>query len=130
MSILNEPRLISTQEQRNNLRRWIDALRSGEYKQVRGFLYSPSGYCGLGIAARLFESARLDRREFRYAELENLLLLNGSAIYGDVGICVHINDDEELSFNEIADIIEDYLNLLVFIAQDESYDAATVSNGE
>lgn len=31
------------------LRRWVDALRSGKYKQARGRLKTDDGYCCLGV---------------------------------------------------------------------------------
>ena len=33
-----------------NIQKWIDALRSGEYKQIRYFLRSTVGYSALGVA--------------------------------------------------------------------------------
>lgn len=35
--------------------RWLDALESGEFKQGRGWLKGPSGYCCLGVACALYE---------------------------------------------------------------------------
>lgn len=33
---------------------WIAALRSGEYKQIRGRLHNSSGFCCLGVLADLY----------------------------------------------------------------------------
>ena len=33
--------------------KWIAALRSGEYKQCRSYLFDGEGYCCLGVAAEI-----------------------------------------------------------------------------
>ena len=33
--------------------KWISALRSGEYKQCRGYLFDGEGHCCLGVAAKI-----------------------------------------------------------------------------
>lgn len=35
---------------RENIRKWVKALRSGKYQQIRGRLYDGTGYCCLGVA--------------------------------------------------------------------------------
>lgn len=39
---------------RKEIKLWIEALRSGEYKQGRGRLEDRAGYCCLGVACKLF----------------------------------------------------------------------------
>lgn len=45
-----------------NIRKWIDALRSGEYKQTVGALRDSSGYCCLGVACDLAVKAGVPMR--------------------------------------------------------------------
>ena len=50
---------ITTEEQRERIRRWVAALRSDEYKQAFSFLRhkldaNTDGYCCLGVACDLF----------------------------------------------------------------------------
>src|SRR4051812_2834892 len=37
-----------------NARKWVEALRSGRFKQTRGVLTNDEGYCCLGVACQLF----------------------------------------------------------------------------
>lgn len=39
---------------------WLEALRSGEYKQVRGFLHTDKGFCCLGVACDLTKAKPWD----------------------------------------------------------------------
>lgn len=32
-------------------KKWVDALRSGDYEQSRHYLYDGTGYCALGVLA-------------------------------------------------------------------------------
>ncbi len=36
-----------------NMRRWIEALESGEYEQTNGVLFDGTGYCCLGVLAKI-----------------------------------------------------------------------------
>jgi hypothetical protein len=36
-----------------NIKKWVDALRSGKYKQGKGFLNMDGEYCCLGVACEL-----------------------------------------------------------------------------
>ena len=42
-----------TEEVKENRAAWAVALRSGEYKQIRGFLHDCRGYCPLGVACEV-----------------------------------------------------------------------------
>lgn len=44
-----------TEAQKQNVRRWIAALRSGEYKQGESFLCSEGRYCCLGVACEVYQ---------------------------------------------------------------------------
>lgn len=36
------------------IKKWVEALRSGEYRQTRGCLHDHKGYCCLGVACDLY----------------------------------------------------------------------------
>ena len=39
---------------RENIRKWVDALRSGEFKQARKALRTSDGFCCLGVACEVY----------------------------------------------------------------------------
>lgn len=39
---------------KENIRKWVDALRSGEYEQATGQLRTNKGFCCLGVACDLY----------------------------------------------------------------------------
>lgn len=98
---------------------WVNALRSGDYKQCQGTLGGPEhGYCCLGVACDVYEretGERLPRRdgiygagalwdEFRPVQ-RWLGLRDPGGDYSDARLVSH-NDIHDMSFPEIADIIE------------------------
>lgn len=110
-----------------NQKKWVDALRSGKYKQGRGYLCQieegEPHYCCLGVACELMCEAGLLEKEnrgdhYRYGGrslLSNNILewLNLRTSGGNFSIpfkeCIsltQLNDQVELSFAEIADFIE------------------------
>lgn len=98
------------------LKKWIAALDSGEYKQTRGYLQDEVGYCCLGVACKVL--IPLTRQEFKG------LYLSGSLPYsqpfspewlGDInndfynrtgGSLSSLNDSGEYSFADIATLLE------------------------
>ena len=46
--------MYSKEEQLQNRKKWVSALRSGEYKQTRFTLKDHHGFCCLGVACDLF----------------------------------------------------------------------------
>ncbi len=46
--------------------KWINALRSGEYKQTKARLQDNSGFCCLGVACKLFIPEDQQRYSKRY----------------------------------------------------------------
>ena len=111
---------------------WLTALRSGEYKQTTGSLYNiqDQGYCCIGVAARIkYPLHYLKNKNDRYA---GTLQGNKKSIKSDtkyklskipqelkrsvnannfVSQLVNLNDDEEYSFEEIAEWIEENVEL-------------------
>lgn len=51
-----------------NTQKWIDALRSREYRQTRNRLHDTEGYCCLGVACDLFAKEMGDSK---WVELPN-----------------------------------------------------------
>lgn len=101
---------------------WTRALRSGEYKQAKYKLQSSDGYCCLGVACDIFipDNKKLKERGFLQGgyptqniqpfspqwirDIDNYLISPTEL----VSVLAYYN--EEMSFDEIADILE-----LVFI---------------
>jgi hypothetical protein len=91
---------------------WVEALRSGEYKQTSGALKDEfDGYCCLGVLCEI-SGLEWDRtglylppNVIRWAKLKES---NGA--YGDSRCLAHDNDCGK-SFLEIADIIEQHPEL-------------------
>ena len=77
--------------------KWVEALRSGEYKQCAGFLENTElkEHCCLGV---LCVVAGKEPDHLAYAWLKQAT--------GDYGPFVMMNDDDGKSFAEIADYIE------------------------
>jgi hypothetical protein len=103
-----------------NAKKWVAALRSGEYLQARTHLRREYGFCCLGVACDLYAKshpeADWERRGnlFRFmGELGTLPnpvrkwigLTDSCGIYNFSHFLVTDNDEGK-SFNEIADIIE------------------------
>lgn len=102
--------------------KWVTALRSGEYKQIREALYKQDqcGYCCLGVAgvingipndtmSNVGELGELsdDNLFDAYEDLRNQYKLPIDILRGDlVKILVDMNDYQKKSFHEIAEWIE------------------------
>jgi hypothetical protein len=99
------------------LKTWVIALRSGNYQQTKATLQDETGYCCLGVACKLFipegkqkltDAGYLvgvmpDEQPYSPKWLQD--------INRDFGVKTgknlsELNDNEELSFNEIADVLE------------------------
>jgi len=98
---------------------WIEALRSGEYKQGRGALREWDKFCCLGVACELYQREvgglsieilepfrSYNRLTLTLPEpVKDWLKLNStSGSYGDRSLTV--DNDSGRTFEEIADIIE------------------------
>ena len=106
-----------TNELKENVIKWCEALRSGEYKQITGRLESANGLCCLGVACKVFIPE--DKQEFK----EGGLLRGGGfhcqsnspgnirdliSIFQKLGGqgLMSLNDTMGLTFDEIADVLE------------------------
>lgn len=123
-----------TKKQLANIKRWVDALRSGAYKQCRALLrggFDGSQYCCLGVALDLLDpTAWLEDRvgelrqyawqdpNFptltyqygwgvrRYGSIQSTAYKNFGLTEDHVKSLMRLNDSEVYNFNEIADYIE------------------------
>lgn len=108
-------------------KKWVDALRSGEYAQGKSYLRSRHSYCCLGVLADVIIK-ETDQyywlRDYNSSVVESYSFINKKDGC-TVGLCkfspsfrrnylnsleqdklIELNDNEDLSFNEIADYIE------------------------
>ena len=110
-------------------RKWVKALRSGEYIQTQNSLYDyngtdkPGGYCCLAVLlaemkpdAFVEEAKTMWTRpsiEVRSTEAEGSIADDLAIMWGldqaNQFTLVQLNDDDGKDFNEIADFIEDNL---------------------
>lgn len=121
-----------TKEQEKNVRAWVKALRSGEYKQGQGQLRKYNSFCCLGVACEISGSSYEGDRAYPSQEIATQiygLQTRGGALEltpdcphyqriadfydpygGGVGITnvelAGLNDGPGLTFDQIADIIE------------------------
>lgn len=115
---------------RENIKKWVDALRSGEYLQGYAFLRRGNSYCCLGVACELARKSIPISIDVDHAELD-IHFYNGSKyslpdeVLDWLGFSrpyaikftnsdgtevsrtlADINDSKEYNFNQIADLIE------------------------
>lgn len=105
-----------------NQLKWLEAMESGEYRQGFGVLYSTieSAYCCLGVAKKVLDLPEdsiycLEKsyREIGLKSSEGMFcqFVKKASADGDGDISydslVSLNDSEEFSFKDIAQIIRD-----------------------
>lgn len=98
---------------------WTTALRSGEYKQIKGALHDGHGFCCLGVAVdELMDGDwNWNSENYSYGFDENTGLLS-SDVLTELGLSdtaqvrlSNLNDDG-FTFEEIADFIEKHVGHL------------------
>lgn len=105
---------------KENIRKWVEALRSGRYSQYfpDGYGYYKDGkFCALAVAKDIIinpvtPGKYVTEDEFiqttykvdaeSYYGIQNFLIKKDGILYS----FGQLNDDMKLSFNEIADLIE------------------------
>ena len=117
----------------DNVKLWVEALRSGEYKQGRGTLGGPDlGYCCLGVACVVYEQQTGEELPKTHFSDLNAIIYRGVNLHASFRVVrdwlgltsdngknmvniddeeyslVYANDDLQLTFEEIADHIEAY----------------------
>lgn len=114
-----------------NIRKWVQALRSGEYNQTKGALQDVDGYCCLGVGCRIFipenqvqlanghvaggypsvQSAapvwlkQIDENFYRMTDI-HLSSLNDTGYDPASDFRLHGEKLDRFTFDEIADLIE------------------------
>lgn len=110
-----------------NAKKWVDALRSGEYKQTRKRLRDSYGFCCLGVACdvAIKSGVVMDVRR-RNTETGHVLYFDNESGFPPklvlewlglktVAQLMALNDHKGYNFNQIADFIEEYADRL-FVA--------------
>ena len=114
------------------LQKWLTALRSGEYKQCTGQLYSNYGntdsYCCLGVACEVFNHnspVKVKRKGFAYGRMRinsyiptKVAKWLGMTIDGQYR-CVKMNDNDRKLFKQIATIVENNKSKYFIWAQEK-----------
>ncbi|MBA3761774.1 MAG: hypothetical protein H0X04_00325 [Chthoniobacterales bacterium] len=92
-------------------KKWVEALRSGKYRQARSSLCSRDKsnhvkYCCLGVYIKIC-GAKFAGPFLHYKDGYSSTTLPDEIIPGRVqGECIQLNDIEKKSFKQIADYIE------------------------
>ena len=84
--------------------KWIEALRSGKYRQCRDqFTYGRAGFCCLGVLHHVVQNGEMEKDVGHTYNVAGLSYLNDPC---DRNEFIRMNDDERLTFDQIADRIE------------------------
>ncbi len=97
--------------------RWMDALRSGKYKQGRGYLHKDDSFCCLGVLCDVVATeidlpvSQAADGEYRYGKEKNTSMLPPEVVaYAGLEhanpILLSYYNDHGTSFENIAKIIE------------------------
>ena len=102
-----------------NAKIWVAALRSGQYKQGKNALRRGDTYCCMGVACDLFDSTHwneesgyrapgsgTDNNIYLPGQIRRWFGLNDIAGTYGRGECLTYHNDNGMSFDEIADLIE------------------------
>ena len=104
------------------MRQWVDALRSGKYRQTRGWLRKDDGFCCLGVLCDISGVGEWEQRGdvgvWNYdTEDESLKGVLPDVLTNTIGISLgeqnklaSMNDRLGYSFGSIADKIEEMAN--------------------
>lgn len=94
---------------------WLEALRSGQYKQGRYFLRTGNSYCCLGVACEVFGPGFKGSGDNPYRAVDTgaagLWYGNASGPQQRVMGQAAVLNDELASFEEIADYLEANLDV-------------------
>lgn len=101
-----------------NQQKLVNVLRSGKYQQCTGALSRNGCFCALGVACKVAEKGGVELEYYGDGELKGSDLLYQSDVrrffdfldhtggYIDEYDIVHLNDIEELTFKQLANVIE------------------------
>lgn len=115
-------------QQKKNRQKWIDALRSGKYKQGRGTLKDGDSFCCLGVLCDVYAKTRryngwdshgtfFDKSFANNSDVDLITpvmdwvgMTNSGGTYytkkGKGNSLMGLNDESKLSFKQIANVIE------------------------
>ena len=105
--------------------KWVDALRSGDYKQGQNYLRTDNGFCCLGVLCDLYGKENNvewnlvnNGQNYEFEEFESYLPPfvvewagveeDAPRINGEIGTLSELNDTGS-TFEQIADLIEEHL---------------------
>ncbi len=104
---------------KQDIQKWVKALRSGKYKQASESLQFGNRFCCLGVACKLFippEKLIMDEQASTtlFGGLPDqqknapqwLKDINDDFLFETRNTLSYLNDSEGLTFNEIADVLE------------------------
>jgi hypothetical protein len=101
---------------KENIQKWVDTLRSDEFKQTKDALKNEDGYCCLGVACEVYgkeNNVTFNERDY-FLGVNDVLpssvqewfdLPCGNPYFGGERATTH-NDEHRRTFAEIADLIE------------------------
>lgn len=97
---------------KENMLKWAEALESGEYRQHIGSYGDgeSEGYCCLHVAYRLFEGHNIDWNDERFnVDAFHITNTLRDHLYPKLQTDTYagLNDIEQLSFNQIAQVIRE-----------------------
>lgn len=99
---------------KEDIKKWCTALRSGKYKQTKGSLQDSEGYCCLGVAVDLFvpdypkgSTGYLQGALPSFAAPEWLQKISSEVEEKEDYSLTYMNDKQGRTFNEIADVLEE-----------------------
>jgi hypothetical protein len=86
--------------------RFVVALRSGRYAQVRGAFRARDGLCAMGLLAELSGLVRWEERDPSYFAAQFPAVLAWAGMDSATAVCIARWNDSGVTFREIADRIE------------------------
>ena len=86
--------------------RFVVALRSGRYEQVRGAFRARDGFCAMGVLADLSGLVRWEERDPTYFAAQFPAVLAWAGMDSATAVCIARWNDTGVTFREIADRIE------------------------
>ncbi|BDA70210.1 hypothetical protein CAL7716_043760 [Calothrix sp. PCC 7716] len=106
------------EQQKELVKKWVDALRSGKYKQDTCQLKTDNGYCCMGVAVEVHPEWKFSTVKRRYINDEEKLIgveneYPSTEMLQDFGVpiklarrLIQMNDIDDLPFKLIADYVE------------------------
>jgi hypothetical protein len=111
LNLFDKESLKDTQVQ-TNIKTWIEALKSGEYKQGKYLLNNNNKYCCLGVADKVCKLNEEDP-ESLYSSHKSVGLVDDEGVMkGNKDCLSNLNDEKDWNFEEIANLLQNQFDLL------------------